>query len=258
MHPTILLLAKVLLASLIVGFVTASIQSWVDRFFLVILLTGLVSLPIARSIIVNLMVVALASLMMALRQSSVLTSVREDWAMLIIPAVLGGALGRLIGLQAPAPVLLLILGIYAILAGARMALIKPLPERDDHPHSVWTAAVALGFGGITGLLSAGGKPFTVPIYNWIMGHHPRRAYAMASVGVTAAAWSAIGTQVATGAVISPADLGLAIYAFILITLTAWMVQRFWTPRLNQVVTWIISPLLVLVGIRFLLVAIPHL
>jgi hypothetical protein len=36
------------------------------------------------------------------------------------------------------------------------------------------------------------------------------------------------------------------------------VQRFWTPRLNQVVTWIISPLLVLVGIRFLLVAIPHL
>jgi len=30
------------------------------------------------------------------------------------------------------------------------------------------------------------------------------------------------------------------------------VQRIWSPRLNQVVTWIIAPLLVLVGIRFLI------
>jgi len=30
------------------------------------------------------------------------------------------------------------------------------------------------------------------------------------------------------------------------------VPRIWSPRLNQVVTWIIAPLLVLVGIRFLM------
>jgi len=252
MTPTLLLLIKVLLASLIAGFVTASIKSWVDRFFLVILLTGLVGLPIQRSIAINLVVVALAALMMALRQSGVLKSVREDWAMLVLPAMLGGMLGRLLGLQTPTRTLLVVLGAYAILAGLRMALIKPLPERDDKAHPAWQAPVAFLFGGLTGLLSAGGKPFTVPIYNWAMGHHPQRAYALASVGVTAAAWSAVGAQVAVGTPLAAADLALAAYAFILVTLTALAVNRFWSPKLNQVVTWIIAPLLVLVGIRFLM------
>ncbi len=252
MNPTLLLLIKILAASVIVGFVTASIKSWVDRFFLVILLTSLVGLPIQQSVAINLVVVALASLMLALRQGEALKSVREDWAMLILPAVLGGILGRLLGLQTPAPILLIVLGAYAILAGLRMALIKPLPERDDKAHPAWLTPVSFLFSGLTGLLSAGGKPFSVPIYNWAMGHHPQRAYALASVGVTAAAWSAVGAQVATGTPFAPADLGLAVYAFILITLTALGVSRFWSPRLNQIVTWIIAPLLVLIGIRFIM------
>lgn len=254
MTPVLLLLIKVLAASLIAGFVTASIKSWVDRFFLVILLTGLVGLPIQRSITINLVVVALAALMMALRQGQVLKSVREDWAMLILPAALGGMLGRLLGLQTPARSLLIVLGAYAILAGLRMAFIKPLPARDDKAHPAWQAPVAFLFGGLTGLISAGGKPFSVPIYNWAMGHHPQRAYALASVGVTAAAWSAVGAQVAVGTPLAAADLALAAYAFILVTLTALGVSRFWTPKLNQVVTWIIAPLLVLVGARFLMMA----
>lgn len=252
MPPTLLLLIKILVASLIVGFVTASIRSWVDRFFLVILLTGLVGLPIQRSIAINLVVVALAALMMALRQSGVLKSVREDWAILVLPAMLGGMLGRLLGLQIPTRTLLVVLGAYAVLAGLRMAFIKPLPERDDKVHPAWQAPVAFLFGGLTGLLSAGGKPFSVPIYNWAMGHHPQRAYALASVGVTAAAWSAIGVQVGVGIPFAAADLVLAAYAFILVTLTALAVDRFWTPKLNSVVTWIIAPLLVLVGIRFVM------
>jgi uncharacterized membrane protein YfcA len=126
MNPTLLLLIKVLVASLIVGFVTASIKSWVDRFFLVILLTSLVGLPIQQSITINLVVVALAALMLALRQSEVMKSVREDWAILILSAGLGGILGRLLGLQTPAPVLLVVLGTYAILAGLRIIFIKPL------------------------------------------------------------------------------------------------------------------------------------
>jgi uncharacterized membrane protein YfcA len=255
MNPTLMLLLKVLAASLIAGFVTASIKSWVDRFFLVILLTSLVGLPIQESITINLVVVALASLMLALRQSDVLKSVRGDWAVLILPAVLGGLLGRLLGLQTPAPILLVVLGAYAILAGLRMAIIKPMPERDDKAHPGWHAPVSFLFGGLTGLLSAGGKPFSVPMYNWAMGHHPQRAYALASVGVTAAAWSAVGTQVAVGAPLAPADLGLAAYAFILVTLTALGVQRFWSPRLNQVVTWIIAPVLVLIGIRFIMLGV---
>jgi len=252
MNPTFLLLIKVLMASLIVGFVTASIKSWVDRVFMVILLTSLVGLPITQSITINLMVVGLSALMLALRQSAVLKSVREDWALLIIPAALGGILGRLLGLNASASVLLVTLGVYAILTGLRLVLIKPMPERDDKAHPAWQAPVAFIFGGVTGLISAGGKPFSVPIYNWAMGHHPQRAYALASVGVTAAAWSAIGTQVALGAAPAFADLGLAVYAFILVTLTALGVNRFWSPKLNQIVTWIIAPLLVLIGIRFIL------
>jgi uncharacterized membrane protein YfcA len=256
LNPTFLLLLKILVASLIVGFVTASIQSWVDRFFLVILLTSLVGLPIQRSITINLMVVALASLMLALRQSEVLESVRENWSILILSAVLGGILGRLLGLQTPAPVLMVVLGAYAILAGLHMVLIKPLPEKDDKAHAAWLAPVAFLFGGLNGLLSAGGKPFSVPIYNWAMGHHPQRAYAMASVGVAAAAWSAVSAQVATGVPFATADLGLSAYAFILITLVALLVSRVWSPRLNKVVTWIIAPLLVLIGLRFLMMALP--
>lgn len=252
MDPTLLLLIKVLVASLIVGFVTASIKSWVDRVFLVILLTSLVGLPITQSITINLMVVALSALMLALQQSAVLKSVRENWALLIIPAALGGILGRLLGLNVSAPVLLVTLGIYAILTGLRLVLIKPMPERDDKVHSAWQSLIAFFFGGLTGLISAGGKPFSVPIYNWVIGHHPQRAYALASVGVTAATWSAIGAQVATGTPLAPADLGLAVYAFMLITLTALAVNRFWSLKLNQIVTWIISPLLILIGIRFIL------
>jgi len=254
MSIALLLWIKVFIASLIVGFVTASIKSWVDRVFLVILLTSLVGLPITHSIMVNLIVVALAALMMALRQGDVIKSVREDWVLIIVPAVLGGMVGRLIGLQANAPLLLLILGAYAILTGLRMIFIKPLPERDDKLHPNWQVPIAFFFGGLTGLISAGGKPFSVPFYNWVMGHHPQRAYALSSVGVTVAAWSAIGAQVATGNPFSPRDLGLAVYAFVLITLTALGVERIWTPKLNQIVTWIVAPILVLVGIRFIFMA----
>jgi uncharacterized membrane protein YfcA len=95
------LLLKGLVAGVIVGAVTASIRSWVDRFFLVILLVSIVGLPIQQAITVNLVVVSVAALMMALRQTDVLTAVREDWAMIIISTGLGGLLGRLLGLSLP-------------------------------------------------------------------------------------------------------------------------------------------------------------
>ena len=48
----IAVLLEGLVAGLIVGFVTASIKSWVDRFFLVIILVGLLKLPILFVVIV--------------------------------------------------------------------------------------------------------------------------------------------------------------------------------------------------------------
>ncbi len=129
-----------------------------------------------------------------------------------------------------------------------------MPQKEISAHAAWQAPVAFLAAGFTGLLSAGGKPFKVPAYNWLLGHHPQKAYALASVGVAAAAWSALLTQFAVGATLSAADLSLAIYEFIVVTLTALGVQRIWTPKLGKVVTWLVAPILLLVGFRFLMMA----
>jgi uncharacterized membrane protein YfcA len=248
------LLLKGLLAALIVGFVTASIQSWVDRFFLVIMLVGIVGLPITDAVTVNLMVVSLAALMMALRQTEVLTSVRQDWALVILPAILGAVLGRVLGLNVSTNTLLILLGVYAILAGLRLAFIRPLPEKETKAHPAWLAPIAFGASLLTGLLSAGAKVFQVPLFNMALGRHPKQAYALAALGVSVAAPVALATQIGLGAAPNVSQVLLAIYEFVLIVGVALVVKRFWTPKLNQIVTWIISPILVLVGVRFLLMA----
>ena len=247
----IVLLLKGLIAGLIVGFVTASIQSWVDRFFLVIILVGLLKLPIQEAIVVNLIVVSLAALMMMLRQSQVLASVQADWPLVVLPAVLGGALGRVLAFNIAPTVLLGALGVYAILAGLRMLLIRPMPERDDKAHPIWIVPIAAVSGTLAGLLSAGGKPFTVPLYNAALGHHPRRAYALASMGVVSGAWIGLLTQVALGHPLDQSDLLLALYLFVVIVLTALAVERIWTPKLSRIVSYVVAPILVAVGVRFL-------
>ena len=254
MSPLIIFLLKGLLSGIIVGFVTGSIRSWVDRFFLVILLVSLMQIPIHDAIVINLVVVALAALMMVIRQTEIVTTVRGDWALVIIPAVLGGMTGRILALHLSPSILLIILGVYAILVGIRLVLIKPMPEREEKAHSAWIAPIAGLSGLLAGLISAGGKPFTVPLYNAALGHHPRQAYALASLGVVSGAWIALTTQVALGEYISQQSLLLAIYLFVVIVLTALIVNRYWTQKLNRIVTLVIAPLLVLVGIRFLMMA----
>lgn len=229
------LLLKGLLAALIVGFVTASIQSWVDRFFLVILLVSIVGLPITDAVTVNLMVVSLAALMMVLRQTDVLTSVRDDWALVIIPAIIGAVLGRIIGLRVSASVLMIFLGIYAILAGLRILFIRPLPEKETKAHPAWLAPIAFGASLLTGLLSAGAKVFQVPLFNMALGCHPKQAYALAALGVSVAAPVALATQIGLGAAPTVSQVLLALYEFVLIVGVALVVKRFWTPKLNQVV-----------------------
>ena len=247
-------LLKGLIAGLIVGFVTGSIKSWVDRFFLVILLISMMGLPIDRAITINLLVVGLAAVMMTLRQSEGLLKVRQDWALIVVSAAVGGVAGRLLGLATTSSVLLSVLGVYAILVGARLVFIKPVPERESKAHPVWLSPVAFVGGLLSGFLSAGGKPFKVPVYNWALGHHPRRAYALAALGVSTATWAAIGAQIAVGRFLSPADLWLALYEFVIITLTALGVAKFWSPKLNKIVALIVAPILALVGIRFLWMA----
>jgi uncharacterized membrane protein YfcA len=248
------LLLKGLIAAVIVGFVTGSIQSWVDRFFLVIVLVGIVGLPITQAISVNLIVVSLAALMMALRQGAVLGSVRQDWTLVVIPAVVGAILGRVVALSLAPTALTAVLGIYAILAGARLAFIRPLPEKESKAHPAWLAPVSFGAAVLAGLLSAGAKVFQVPLYNAALGRHPKQAYALAALGVSVAAPVALATQISMGVALTATQLLLALYLFAIIVGVALLVQRFWTPKLNQIVTWIIAPVLVAVGVRFLVMA----
>ncbi len=250
----IALLLKGLIAALIVGFVTASIQSWVDRFFLVILLVGIVGLPIQDAVTINLIVVSLAALMMLLRQTDMLTSVRQDWPLVVIPAAVGAILGRVIGLQVAANALLILLGMYAMLASLRLAFIRPLPEKETGAHPAWLAPIAFGASVLTGLLSAGAKVFQVPLFNIALGRHPKQAYALAALSVSVSAPLALATQIGLGVALSVSQILLALYLFVLIVGVALIVERFWTPKLNRVVTWIIAPVLALVGIRFLMLA----
>ncbi len=223
-----------------------------DRFFLVILLIGIVGLPISQAIPINLIVVSLAALMLALRQTDVLVSVRKDWALVVISAAVGAALGRVISLSIPPAVLILILGIYAILAGLRLVLVRPLPEKEARAHPAWIAPISFGASLLTGLLSAGGKVFQVPLYNAALGRHPKQAYALAALSVGVAAPLALATQVGLGAPLTAAQVLLALYLFVIIVGVALFVQRFWTQALSRWVTWIISPILILVGARFLI------
>jgi Sulfite exporter TauE/SafE. len=252
------ILLKGLVAALIVGFVTASIKTWLDRFFLVIMLVGIVGLPVNEAILVNLGVVALAALLMIIRQRKALHAAvpvgKEEWLLIVIPAILGGVAGRLLSGSLTSSTLTGILGAYAILVGLRIFFIKPLPERASKAHLAWLAPVGLGSGFLAGLISAGGKPFAVPAYNNAMGHHPQRAYAFASLGVAAAAFAAIATQFAFVAIPAGSDLLLSLYEFALITGVALIVSRFWNEKLNKVVNLIIAPLLIIVGIRFLVQA----
>jgi len=252
------ILLKGLVAALIVGFVTASIKSWVDRVFLVIMLVGIVGLPIAEAITVNLGVVALAALLMLIRQRKALHAAapvgKAEWLLIVIPAIAGGVAGRFLSVSLGSAVLLGILGAYAILVGFRIFFIKPLPEREVKAHPAYLAPVGLGSGFLAGLISAGGKPFAVPAYNNAMGHHPQRAYAFASLGVVAAAFSAIATQFAFVAVPGGSDLLLSLYEFVLVTGVALIVSKFWNEKLNKIVNLVIAPILILVGIRFLVMA----
>jgi uncharacterized membrane protein YfcA len=254
-----IILLKGLIAALIVGFVTASIKSWVDRVFLVIMLVGIVGLPIAEAIIVNLGVVALAALLMVIRQRKALhTAVpfgKSAWLLIVLPAIAGGVIGRFAASVVSSKILLAALGVYAILVGLRIFIIKPLPERERKAHLAWLSPTGLGSGLLAGFISAGGKPFAVPAYNNAMGHHPQRAYAFASIGVVAASWAALATQFAFVAIPASSDILLAPYEFALVTVVALFVSRFWSEKLNKIVNLAIAPILIVVGIRFLVMAV---
>jgi len=113
--------------------------------------------------------------------------------------------------------------------------------------------IALGAGALTGLLSAGGKPFTVPLYNRALGHHWPVAYAIATFGTIGAALGAGLTQLALNGY-GVAEVETALAAWAGISLFAWLTDLIWSPKLMKATALAVAVVLLLVGIRFSLAA----
>ena len=250
------LLVKAILAALIVGFVTASIKINMDRFFLVILLVFLVGLPFQEAILINLLVVLAAAGILFYRQSQGLRKLpRQYLPAIVISSAIGGLAGRALGLALPQPLLLVLFGVYAVGVGLRLVLVKMDPKAAALCAPAQLAPLFLFFGLIAGLLSAGGKPFKVPILNRAFCFSPPMAYMLSTVGVASAITAALVAQLilAPGAMTGEI-LEWAAFFIVSITAVSLVVERFWSQALQKYVSWTIAPILVIIGARFLLVA----
>ena len=244
--------ARALLISLVVGFVTSSIRSYIDRIFLVLLAVFLLHMPIKEAILVNLIVMALASSFFYARHEGKLAALPRGFAWwTALSAAMGAALGRGLGLALSSQALAVVLGVYAVAVGVRLLLVK-IPSQGSATPGPAAYPLAFAWAILTGLISAGGKPFQVPVLTKGLRLPPNVAYLIASLGTLSAALAAILTQVT----VAPEALGghlftWATYFFASITTVALVVERYWTPRLQQAVSYVIAPLLVLAGLRLM-------
>ncbi len=249
----------VLIAAVVVGFVTSALRIWIDRVFFVIILLTLGHLAIREAIALNVMVLLLASLSHGLvrREGWIWGEFArfpswEGWAA-VVAGFAGGALGWAWGLGLAGKVLLGGLGLYAIAMAVRLAVVKPRPARPSAGHPGWILPIALGAGALTGLISAGGKPFTVPLYNRALGHHWPVAYAIATFGTIGAALGAGLTQLALNGYSVP-EVETALAAWAGISLFARLTDLIWSPKLMKATALAVAVVLLLVGIRFSLAA----
>lgn len=250
------LVLKAVLAAIIVGFVTASIKINMDRFFLVILMVFLVGLPFDEAILINLLVVLAAAGILFYRQSQGLRKLpRQYLPVIVASSAIGGLAGRVLGLALPQPMLLILFGIYAVGVGLRLVLVKMEPKGAAICPPARLTPLFLFFGLIAGLLSAGGKPYKVPILNRTFGFPPPMAYMLSTVGVASAITAALLAQLilAPGA-ITGEIVAWAAFFIVSITAVSLVVERYWSLALQKYVSWTIAPILVIIGVRFLLVA----
>ncbi|MCL4369307.1 MAG: TSUP family transporter [Chloroflexi bacterium] len=251
------LILKAVLAAVIVGFVTASIKINMDRFFLVILLLFLVGLPFQEAILINLLVVLAAAAILFYRQAQGLRKLPRHYLPAVVgSSMVGGLAGRALGLVLPQPILLILFGIYALGVGLRLVLVKMDLKAAALCPPARLTPLFLFFGLVAGLLSAGGKPYKVPILNRWFCFAPPMAYMLGTVGVASAVVAALVAQLilAPGA-ITGEIVAWAAFFVVAITAVSLVVERFWSQALQKYVSWTIAPILAIVGVRFLLVAV---
>jgi len=245
------LVGKAILISLIVGFVTTSIKSYIDRIFLVLLMIFILKLPVTEAILVNLLVMSLASYFFYARHEAKLHALPRGqlWGIALLAAA-GATVGRLVAIAVGAKVLAILLALYAIGVGVRLLLVKVAPPSAQRKPGPAVYPLAFGWATVTGLISAGGKPFQVPMMVKWLKINPNQAYILASLATLSATVGAVLTQlVVAPQAFAGVALGWVLYFFASITVIALVVERFWTPKLQQVVSYIIGPLLILAGLR---------
>ena len=246
------------LIALIVGFVTSSLRIWIDRVFVALLLLTMGHLHIDTAVRVNLLVLLLAAVSHgAIRREGWLWGAFarfpswEGWAA-VIAGFAGGALGRLWAHSLSAAILIGILGAYAVAMGLRLLFVKPGAGKPEPEHPSWIAPISLGAGLFTGLISAGGKPFAVPLYNWAVGHKMPVAYAIGTFGTIAAAAGAVFGEYVYGNGFSAAMWTTALAIWVGVSIVAWLTDLIWSPRLMKIVAILVALTLITIGVKFMM------
>jgi len=239
----------VILISIIVGFVTTYLKMAIDRFFLVLLLVLWMGFGIQQAIVINALVMLLASLIVFRSLRSQLAAVPGGvrWAVIILSCA-GGILGRWIGLQSSSRALLIVLGIYAAVVGLRLLLVKPMMRPDATIHSS-VAIVTFPFSILTGVLSPGGKPLQIPLLAKLFKLSMAQAYVVATLATMSSIVGFLIGQLWFAKNIPLPDLSWSWMYLLGITVVMFVFEPFWNAKVQKWLSYLVGVLLVLVGIR---------
>ena len=241
------------LIMLIVGFVTTYLKITIDRIFLVLLLLMWMGFSIQDAIVINALTMAAASIVLIRGAKTSLAKLpKPAMFTIIVLSFLGGIVGRWISLYTNNHVLIIILGIYAILVGLRLVLIKPKMMSSGKITSAM-GFVSLVFSILTGLISAGGKPLQVPIFAKLFKVSMEQAYLVATLGTIASVAGFIAGQLLTNHKLLQLPLiGWSWMYFLGISVVMYLFEPFWSQKGQKWVTLIVGPILVLVGLKLLI------
>ncbi|MCF8565895.1 sulfite exporter TauE/SafE family protein [Alicyclobacillus tolerans] len=242
----------IILIAVIVGFVTTYLKITIDRIFLVLLLVLWMGFGIQQAVVINALVMLLASLLFfrgARRQLSQFPG-KIKWSVVIL-SFIGGIFGRWIGLHTSSRGLLLILGIYAVLIGLRLLLIKPKMVPDGKMQA-GVSVVTFLFSILTGLISAGGKPLQIPVLVKGFKLSMPQAYLVASLGTIASTVGFITGELWFTKVIPLSNLAWSWIYFVGISLVMYIFEPLWNAKAQKWVTLLVGVLLTAVGIKLVI------
>lgn len=242
----------VILIALIVGIVTTYLKITIDRIFLVLLLVLWMGFGIQQAVVINALVMLLASLLFfrgTRQQLSQLPGVVR-WSVVILSFV-GGIVGRWLGLHTPSRGLLLILGIYAVFVGLRLLIIKPKMVPDGKMHA-GVSIVTFLFSILTGLISAGGKPLQIPVFVKGFKLSMPQSYLVASLGTIASTTGFLVGELWFAKAIPLSNLAWSWIYFVGISLVMFIFEPMWSQKGQKWVTLLVGILLTVVGIKLII------